>query len=250
LKDSRGRKITEGKGKEEGEEGEVRKNSVYKKAIGLVFWNVAGEKSKDRDFWDYLEKFDVIGLCETCIEEREGESLKLRLSKRFVWKCQYAVRAKKKRRAKERIITEVRKGIEEINVEETKAIDGIQERRLRLEGRLWRIISVYNNSSMKNKRREIEEMLGDLEEEILCIGGGDFYTRIGKEGKRIEGEEDEEPWRNSKDEEINNEGRELLGLVEDREWDIANGNMRGDENGELTYIGGREESVVEYILVN
>jgi len=25
---------------------------------------------------------------------------------------------------------------------------------------------------MKSKRREIEEMLGDLEEEIFCIGGG------------------------------------------------------------------------------
>jgi len=38
--------------------------------------------------------------------------------------------------------------------------------------------------------------------------------------------------------------------VEDREWDIANGNMRGDENGELTYIGGRGESVADYVLVN
>jgi len=93
------------------------------------------------------------------------------LSKRFVWKCQYAVRAKKKGRARGGIITGVRKGIEEINVEEMKAIDGIQERRLRLEGRFWRIISIYNNSSMKNKRREIEEMLGNLEKEILCIGG-------------------------------------------------------------------------------
>jgi len=39
-------------------------------------------------------------------------------------------------------------------------------------------------------------------------------------------------------------GKELLGLVEDSEWHIANGNMRGDEKGKLTYIG---ESVV---LVN
>jgi len=173
LKDSRGRKITEGEGRKEGEERETRKNSMYK-AIGLVFWNVAGIQNKDRDFWDYLEKFDVIGLCETWIEEREWGSLKLRLSKRFVWKCQYAVRTKNKSRAKGGIITAVRKGIEEINVEETKAINGIkriQERRMRLEGRLWRIISVYNNSSMKNKKREIEEILGDLEEEILCIGG-------------------------------------------------------------------------------
>jgi len=44
LKDNRGRKITEEKGKKEGEEGEARKNNVYKKAIGLVFWNVAGVK--------------------------------------------------------------------------------------------------------------------------------------------------------------------------------------------------------------
>jgi len=167
----------------------------------------------------------------------------------IVWKCQYAIREKKKGRAKGGIITGVRKGIEEINVEETKAIDGIQERKLRLEGRLWRIISVYNNSSMKSKRREIEEMLGNLEEEILCIGR-DFNVRIGKERKKIEGVEDEEPWRNSKDEEVNNERRELLSLVEDRGWDIANGNMRGDENVELTYIGGRGESVVDYGLVN
>jgi len=81
---------------------------------------------------------------------------------------------------------------------------------------------------MKSKRREIEEMLGDLEE-VLCIGG-DFNAKIGKEGKRIEGEEDEEYWRNFKDEEVNNEERELLSLVEDRGWDIANGNMREDEN--------------------
>jgi len=75
---------------------------------------------------------------------------------------------------------------------------------------------------MKSKRREIEEILGDLEEEILCIGG-DFNARIRKGGKKIEGEEDEESWRNSKDEEVNKEGRELLDLVEDRGWDIANG---------------------------
>jgi len=99
------------------------------------------------------------------------EKLKLRLSKRFVSKYQYAVTVKKKGRARRGIIAGVRKGVEEINVEEMKAIDGIQERRLRLEGRFWRIISIYNNSSMKNKRREIEEMLRNLEKEILCIGG-------------------------------------------------------------------------------
>jgi len=143
-------------------------------------------------------------LCETWIEEREWGSLKSRLSKNFVWKYQYAVRVKRKSRARGRIITEVRKEIEEINVKEVKAIDGIQKRRL------WKIITIYNNSNMKSER-EIEDMLEDLEKEMLCIGG-DFNARIEKERKSIE--RTEEAWRNFKDEEVNNE-KELLGLVED-----------------------------------
>jgi len=35
---------TDREGKEKGEEGQARKNSEYKKAIGIVFWNVAGVK--------------------------------------------------------------------------------------------------------------------------------------------------------------------------------------------------------------
>jgi len=62
--------------------------------------------------------------------------LKLRLSKEFIWKCQYAIRVKRKGRTRGGIITGVNKGIEEIKVEEIKVIDGIQERRLRVEGRL------------------------------------------------------------------------------------------------------------------
>jgi len=36
----------------------------------------------------------------------------------------------------------------------------------------------------------------------------------------------------------------------ERGEDIANGNMRGDEKGELIYIGKRGESMVDYVLVN
>jgi len=64
---------------------------------------------------------------------------------------------------------------------------------------------------------------------------GDFNAIIGKKKKRIERKEDEEPWGNSKDEEVNNEGKKLLGLMDDRRRDITNGNMRGDEKGESIY---------------
>jgi len=49
---------------------------------------------------------------------------------------------------------------------------------------------------------------------------------------------------------VNNEGKKLLGLMEDRGWDIANKNMRRNEKGELTYIGGRGKSMIDYVLVN
>lgn len=38
--------------------------------------------------------------------------------------------------------------------------------------------------------------------------------------------------------------------MEERGWEIANGNIKGDEEGELTYIGGRGESVIDYVIVN
>lgn len=39
--------------------------------IRMIFWNIAGLKKKDREFWEYIEKFDMIGMCETWIEEKE-----------------------------------------------------------------------------------------------------------------------------------------------------------------------------------
>jgi len=48
---------------------------------------------------------------------------------------------------------------------------------------------------------------------------------------------------------VNNEGKELLDLVEDRRWDKRDGRrmgMRGNEKGELTYIREKGESVITF----
>ncbi|KMQ86341.1 hypothetical protein RF55_14685, partial [Lasius niger] len=124
--------------------------------VKIVFWNVAGLKRKDREFWNFIESFDIIGLSETWIEERGWEIIKRSLSKRFSWKCQYAIREKKKGRAKGGIITGIRKGLDEISGEEVIDVNGIQERRLRIEGRTWKIIMLYNDGKMKDKRKELE----------------------------------------------------------------------------------------------
>jgi len=38
---------------------------------------------------------------------------------------------------------------------------------LRVEGKIWRIIMTYNGGKMKDKRKEIEKKITELEEEIL-----------------------------------------------------------------------------------
>ncbi|TGZ52780.1 Uncharacterized protein DBV15_11272 [Temnothorax longispinosus] len=137
------------------------------------------------------------------------------MSKKFVWKCQYAIREKSKGRTKRGIITGVRKGIEEIGNNEIESVNGIQERMLREEGEIWRIITVYNGEKMKTLRRRLEEIVEEREEEILCIGE-DFNAKIGEEGKNYEGDNDRERWRSSKDEVVNNEGKEFLEMLEER----------------------------------
>lgn len=89
------------------------------------------------------------------------------LPKNFIWKCHYAIKEKKKERAKGGIITGIRKSLEEISGNEVCNVNGAQERRLRVKGEIWRIITVYNDRKMKVKRKELEEMIGELEEELL-----------------------------------------------------------------------------------
>lgn len=53
-----------------------KKGSTRKDKVKIIFWNIAGMKKKGKEFWDYIERFDVIGLCETWIEEEEWEKIK------------------------------------------------------------------------------------------------------------------------------------------------------------------------------
>lgn len=40
----------------------------------------------------------------------------------------------------------------------------------------------------------------------------------------------------------------MIECIENRGWSILNGSIKGDEEGEFTYIGGREETVIDYII--
>jgi hypothetical protein len=226
----------------------MERNKGENEQIRIVFWNVAGIKNKENEFWKYLGEFDVVGLVETWVEEKGWERLEKRMPREFEWKCQYAERESKKGRAKGGIIMGVKKGLEEENGSGVKEERGFMERTVKRKQRKWRIVTIYSRS-MKETKRIIEERVKEQEEGTLVIGG-DFNARIGGKGRRMEEQQATIERRPTKDGIENAEGRELVSLVEERGWDVLNGNCIGDEKGEYTYIGSRGETVIDYVMVN
>lgn len=53
------------KGKPSGEKKRGNKKGDVKRGMKVIFWNVAGLRNKDKSFWDFVRKFDVVGLTET-----------------------------------------------------------------------------------------------------------------------------------------------------------------------------------------
>lgn len=42
----------------------------------------------------------------------------------------------------------------------------------------------------------------------------------------------------------------LVEFLEEREWGIFNGSIKGVERGEYTFTGGKENTVIDYIIGN
>ena len=78
----------------------------------VAFWNVAGVRNKDQEFWKGLEEWEVVVMTETWVEEREWEYVRARLPKDYEWEKQWARRENKKGRAIGGMIMGVRRGIE------------------------------------------------------------------------------------------------------------------------------------------
>lgn len=111
----------------------------------------------------------------------------------------------------------------------------------------WRIVGVYAKKNMEKKLEVMKEWLEQQEEDTWTIIRGISTQRQGRwEGGRGGGLE-EEIGRRSKDGKINGEERKFVGELEKVGWGILNVSIDGDER-EFTYMGGREESVIDYVV--
>ncbi|XP_071576349.1 uncharacterized protein [Temnothorax nylanderi] len=191
-------------------------------------------------------------MVETWIGEKGWERIRGRLPKGYEWGVQMAKKKNKKGRAMGGMIMGIRKEIKEKGTEIGRGREGLIEGKVRIGKEKWNIIGVYA------KKEEMEEILHELrliiekkEEGRFTIIGGDFNARTGQEGGGIEDEEGGDRCRggrSSKDKKIDREGRMLVNSIEERGWEIFNGKVRGDEEGEFTFTGGRGDTVIDYVI--
>jgi endonuclease/exonuclease/phosphatase family metal-dependent hydrolase len=111
----------------------------------------------------------------------------------------------------------------------------------------WKIITVYSKE-MRTTTRRVENTVKKDREECMLVGG-DFNGRIGERGARNWEEEKGDGKIKTKDKVENTEGKRLE-WIEENGWEVLNGNKQGDEEGELTYVGSRGETVINYAIVN
>lgn len=142
----------------------------------MCFWNVAGLLNKCEETWDYLEKFDILGLTETWVDTERCQSIENKLSKDHLWKYTPAEKEHRKGRAKGGITVAVKKNLKEIKIRELNK--ETTEINLEYNGNRWRIITLYS--------RKIEDTIGSLleyiqEEEYLLRG------EISTQGQEIRG---------------------------------------------------------------
>lgn len=154
-----------GKGKR-GENGE----SVHK----LGFWNVAGLRNKDKDFWEDLKEWDVVILSEKWVDKGGWDKIKDRLPKGYTWEAQWASRDKRKGRAKGGMVIGVKKGVKVERVKRERGMEGLLVTKVCPGGVWWKMIGVYVNKDLEVKLQALREWIEEREEGVRVIIGGGF----------------------------------------------------------------------------
>lgn len=131
--------------------------------------------------------------------------------------------------------------------------EGIMVVKIRRGTERWRMVGVYaKKEGLEGILKDLERWTEEREEGIKTIIGGDFNARTEREGVGVEekGDRDREgrEGRRSKDGKLDKEGRILVKFIEERGWEIFNGNIRGDEEGDCMYTGALGSTVVDYVL--
>jgi hypothetical protein len=140
----------------------------------------------------------------------------------------------------------VKLGIKEKSQERGEE-EGCMERNVHI-GNEWSKILTVCRKEMRTTTRRVENTMKKDREECMLVGGN-FNGRIGERGGR-NWEEKGDGKRKTKDKVENAEGKRLMEWIEENGWEVLNGNKQGDEEWEITYVGSRGETVIDYTIAN
>ena len=178
--------------------------------------------------WEYVKKFDIIGLVETWEEKDKGRNAELHM-KQYEVRQRFAVREKKKGRAKGGILLAITKELEvEIEWEEEMTEETLAAK-WKKDNETWLWGITYMRHSKKENYKVMEEWM-ERNREGITILNGDFNARTVIEGGLWDSKGDKEA-RKSKDKIINEEGQDLVSWIEEQGIGIRNGATGGDEDG-------------------
>lgn len=180
----------------------------------------------------YLEKFDIIILAETFIEERTIERAQQHLPLTHHWSWSPAIREKKKEMGVRNTYTRHREWIVKDKHVIAQEVDILGETHM--------IVGVYNRSGLKLIKNDLNILLEHHPERNIIIG--DWNARIGTLADRVNPSDN----RNTKDVTINEEGKRWVDLLQSHGLEILNGNIDGDWAGEYTHVGYKGSSVIDY----
>lgn len=68
--------------------GGSNENKGGKRGWRIGFWNVAGLRNKDKEFWNGLRKWEVMVMVETWVERKRWKRIKGKLPKGYKWRIQ------------------------------------------------------------------------------------------------------------------------------------------------------------------
>lgn len=203
-------------------------------------WNVQGLRKKISEIDAYINKFDIICLLETWIEEKRQKATEKKLPKEYEWLWTPAIREKKLGRPSGGIVIGIRRNINFRNKEgNSKGCWSSVE--IESNQKWLTLFVIYNNVSLDTYRKELEKILD--KSGSIRIFMGDLNARIGTLGPLIEGEE-----RQTKDRKVNIEGKKWMNFFDTYKIKLLNGNKNGDYGGEFTRPGysNQEEAVLDY----
>lgn len=186
-------------------------------------------------------------LVETFIEEKNESRMENCLPTNYHWKWTAANRDKELGRPWGGELIGVRKEINYSNPwqDQIKCCNGIN---ILINGKDYNLTNVYNRTGVKH----IKKLISDRVEENInkrCIVFGDWNARIGDLGHRATAI-DATFKRKSMDTVCNDEGLDMLELMDDCGLSIMNGNKSGDWQGCVTHVGYRSQSVIDYGAAN